>query len=89
MQSTVHLHHGAGLTREQSKACYADGQRKWWICAADHEDPEFISTGQAAVYPLDWTGKLHHGDYILGCGTGASKLRRKFRVDAFGFARWL
>lgn len=86
---TVTLHHGPGLTRDQANACYSDGQRKWWICAADHDQPEFVTTGQPATYTLQWTGKLHPGVYILGCGTGLSKLRRKFKVDMLGFAGWV
>jgi hypothetical protein len=98
----VTIQRGAGLTRSQSNACYTRGQKQWWIRdlgvgasvvrgkPVEGRNPRFLDIGlHPAHHPLACTLSLHTGSlYLLGCGTGHSRLRKLFTVDLMG-VKWL
>lgn len=82
--TTITLRHPPGLNRDQSQACFTSGQRHWWV--RDEYSNEFLDIGShMAIYPLCHEINLQPGDYVLGCGTGNFKLRRRFIVDMMGY----
>lgn len=87
----VILKFGAALTREQAANAWSEGQKKFWIALVDmfNQPDKFVSIGQhAATVPLNIEVDLPMGKYVLGCGYGACRLRKFFRVDLMG-VRWL
>jgi len=84
----ITLKHGAGLTVEQAAECYNQKQMQWWIAYLndDNSIDFFVPIGyHPAVHDLVMEITLGAGRYLLGCGTGRSKLRRYFEVDLLGY----
>lgn len=75
------------LTREQIRYAYNEGQTRFWLARLDGqgEIKKFIEIGRhSATNHLAVEVDLKFGDYVLGCGWGRHKLRRKLRVDLLG-----
>lgn len=93
----VILRCGAALTREQAANAWTEGSKKFWVAkelvtfkdGLYAVDLRFMDIGtHAATVPMNAEVNLPFGEYILGCGYGACKLRKRFRVDLLG-VRWL
>ena len=82
----VNLKHSTALSREQANACEFDGQKRFHVSYMDTKgNRHFVDIGKhPATYPLNTQVELMPGEYELGCGSGKSRLRRKFFVDIFG-----
>lgn len=79
----VILRHPASLTKDQASRAWSDGQKRYWI--ATEGMGHFLRIPNCpAIYPLQLEIDIPFGVYILGCGYGANKLRRKFQVDLMG-----
>lgn len=83
----VSLRYAASLTREQARRAWTEGQRRYWIATPDFTT--FFPIGrQPAIYPLRINIDLPLGSYVLGCGYGQCKLRKRFDIDLMG-VHWL
>ena len=75
------------LTRSQIREAYNEGQTRFWLAALDEhgEIDEFINIGRhSAANPLAVNLDIEFGLYLLGCGWGRNKLRKKLRIDLVG-----
>jgi hypothetical protein len=87
---TVLLKFPASLTPDQARHAWTEGQNHFWV-ASEKEDGSytFHAIGKhPATYALRAMVDLKFGNYILGCGFGRNKLRKRFRVDLIG-VHWL
>lgn len=89
----VQLRYPACLTLEQAKQAWTPGQTRFWVAELDGKGSDifkrFVDIGlHGARYPIAANVDLPYGWYLLGCGFGHNKLRKRFSVDLMG-VHWL